>query len=174
MNNSLDDVRENFQDLEYREAYADDYLNTYVATQIQVLREQRGLSQEQLADLIGSKQPGVSRLENVNHSSWKTDTLKKIAKALDVRLKISFETYGDLYFEIDAFGRGFLQRPTFDRDPVFFNSSAFSAAAGTTNNSADESASMAQHTTLVTLTSEAQLKSKIDVVEAESQRALAA
>ena len=82
MNSSLEELRENFRDLEYREAYADDYLNTYVATQIQVLREQRGLSQQELAELIGSKQPGISRLENVNHTSWKTDTLKKIARAL--------------------------------------------------------------------------------------------
>ncbi len=119
MSPSLSDLREQFLDQEYREAYADDYLNTYIATQIQVLREQRGLSQEELAELIGTKQPGISRLENVNHSSWKTETLKRIAHALGVRLKISFETYGDLLFEAGLFGRKLLQRPKFEEDPVF-------------------------------------------------------
>ncbi len=119
MSPSLRDLREEFRDPEYRQAYADDYLNTYIATQIQVLREQRGLSQEELANLIGTKQPGVSRLENVNHSSWKTDTLRKIAHALDVRLKISFETYGDLLFEVNSFGRKVLQRPDFTSDYAF-------------------------------------------------------
>jgi transcriptional regulator with XRE-family HTH domain len=119
MNVSRRDLKEELRDPEYRQAYADDYLNTYVATQIQVLREQRGLSQWELANLIGTKQPGISRLENVNHSSWKTDTLKKIAHALGVRLKISFETYGDLWRESRLFGRESLQRPAFADDPVF-------------------------------------------------------
>jgi transcriptional regulator with XRE-family HTH domain len=118
MSNFNDRLKEEFNDPEYRESYADDYLNTYVATQIQVLREQRHLSQEELAELVGTKQPGISRLENVNHSSWKTETLKKIAHALGVRLKISFETYGDLLRESNSFGRTSLQRPTFDKDPI--------------------------------------------------------
>jgi transcriptional regulator with XRE-family HTH domain len=113
------DLKENFGDPEYRQAYAEDYLNTWVATQIQVLREQRDLSQEEFAELIGTQQPGVSRLENVNHSSWKTETLKKIANALGVRLKISFETYGTLLYEATSFSRDYLERPTFDKDPVF-------------------------------------------------------
>jgi transcriptional regulator with XRE-family HTH domain len=113
-------LRNEFMDLEYRQAYAEDYLNTYVATQIQVLREQRGLSQQELAELIGTKQPGISRLENINHSSWKTETLKKIADALGVRLKISFETYGDLLKEASTFGRHSLQRPKFEQDPAIY------------------------------------------------------
>ncbi len=110
---------DSFRDQEYREAYADDYLNTFIATQIQVLREQRRLSQEQFAELIGTKQPGVSRLENVNHSSWRTETLKRVAHALGLWLKVSFETYGDLIFETEAFSRKSLQRPEFKDDPVF-------------------------------------------------------
>ncbi len=115
-------LRDEFIDPDYRQAYAEDYLNTYVATQIQVLREQRGLSQQELAELIGTKQPGISRLENINHSSWKTETLKKVANALGVRLKISFETYGDLLNEASTFGRRSLQRPEFEQDPAIYPS----------------------------------------------------
>ena len=106
-----------FQDEDYRYAYAEDFLNTWVATQIVTLREQRGLNQTELGELIGTKQPGVSRLENVNHSTWKTETLKRIARALGVRLKISFETFGSLMEEDANFSRRFLMRPEFDKDP---------------------------------------------------------
>src|SRR5438045_2161128 len=105
------DLKREFQDPEYRYAYAEDFLNTWIATQIVTLREQRGLSQTKFGELIGTKQPGVSRLENVNHSTWETGTLKRIAKALGVRLRISFETFGTLIDEDKKFNRQFLTRP---------------------------------------------------------------
>lgn len=113
-------LRDEILDEEYRYAYAEDFLNTYIATQIVVLREQRGLSQSALGELIGTKQPGVSRLENVNHSTWKTETLKRIARALGVRLKITFETFGSLLDEDRDFSREYLERARFDEDPAFF------------------------------------------------------
>lgn len=108
-----------FRDEEYRYAYAEDFLNTWIATQIVILREQRGLSQSKFGELIGTKQPGVSRLENVNHSTWKCETLKRIARALGVRLKITFETFGTLLDEDRNFSREYLKRPSFADDPVF-------------------------------------------------------
>lgn len=121
MSLSRETLAQELADPEYRYAYAEDFLNAYVATQIVALREQRGLSQEALGRLIGTKQPGVSRLENVNHSTWKTDTLKKIARALGVRLKISFETFGTLLEEDETFCRRSLMRWDFDEDPSFKN-----------------------------------------------------
>src|SRR5581483_4156307 len=106
-------------DPEYRYAYAEDFLNTSIATQIRVIREQRDMTQGALGDAIGTKQEGISRLENVNHSSWKTETLNKIARALDVRLRITFETFGTLLDDDENFSRHSLQRPAFDKDPVF-------------------------------------------------------
>ncbi len=118
-------LREEFKaSQEYREAYAEDFLNTWVATQCKVLREQRGMTQEQLAEKIGTKQAGVSRLENVNYSAWKTGTLRKIARALGVRLKVTFETYGTLLDEADYFSREYLRRPDFEHDPAFSAASA--------------------------------------------------
>lgn len=116
---SREALKHELQDEDYRYAYVEDFLNTSIATQIVVLREQRGLSQTALGNLIGTKQPGVSRLEDVNHSTWKTGTLKKIARALGVRLKITFETFGSLLDEDQNFGREALQRPEFSRDPAF-------------------------------------------------------
>lgn len=124
----IGDLQSELQDEEYRYAYAEDFLNAWVATQIVVLREQRGLSQKQLGDLIGTKQPGISRLEDVNHSTWKTETLKRVARALGVRLKITFETFGTLLGEDAAFNREFLKRPEFKDDPVFATDSEVTEA----------------------------------------------
>lgn len=116
---------EEFRDREYRESYADEFLNTYVANQIRVIREQRGMSQEQLASIVGTKQAGISRIENVNYSGWNIRTLKKIARAFGCRLHISFETYGSLLEEGVGFIRKALERPTFEEDPVFKAISTF-------------------------------------------------
>jgi transcriptional regulator with XRE-family HTH domain len=119
MNELRERLKKEFQDKEYREAYAEDFLNTFIATQLRVIREQRGNTQTQLAESIGTKQAGISRIENVNYSSWSLATLKKIAFALGTRLKISFETFGSLIDEAEAFSRKSLERPKFEEDPVF-------------------------------------------------------
>jgi len=108
-----------FGDTDYRYAYAESFLNTKIATQIRTLREQRNKKQVDVGAAIGTKQSGYSRFEDVNHSVWKTDTLWKIAKALDVRLNISFETFGSLIDEKERFNRESLQRPDFKNDPAF-------------------------------------------------------
>ncbi len=51
-------------------------------------RIERGLTQEQLAKRIGTKQSAVSRLESGNYNPT-LSFLQKIAEALDSRLKFS-------------------------------------------------------------------------------------
>ena len=119
----MSDLRQNlireFQDPDYRYGYAESFLNTKIAAQIRTLRESRGKKQAELGVLIGTKQSGFSRFEDVNHSVWKTDTLWKIARALDVRLNISFETFGSLLDEKERFSKGSLELPNFKNDPAF-------------------------------------------------------
>ncbi|MBI2815838.1 MAG: helix-turn-helix transcriptional regulator [Acidobacteria bacterium] len=120
MNEYRNNLKEEFQDEDYRYAYAEDFLNTSIATQIRVLREQRNnMTQQDLAEKIGTKQAGISRLENVNYSAWKTETLRKLARALGMRLRITFETFGTLLDEAEHFSRTSLQRPDFEHDPAF-------------------------------------------------------
>ena len=119
MNELIDRLRQSFSNEEYRNAYAESFFNSYVAAQIKVLREAYPLTQGELAEKIGTKQSGVARLENVNYSSWKVETLRKIARALNVRLKITFEEFGTLSDDIEGFRREALLRVPFDRDPVF-------------------------------------------------------
>ena len=110
--------RDLLADEDFRQAYAESFLNTFVAAQIKALREMRGMTQADLAEAIGTKQAGVSRLENVNYSAWKTETLRKIAHALKVRLRISFETFGTLLDEVWRFNRESLQRESPESDAL--------------------------------------------------------
>src|SRR5262249_15776042 len=71
------------------------------------------------AKLIGTRQGVISRIENVNYSKWSTATLKKLARAFRVRLKVSFETYGSLLDEVETFSRPSLHRTPRDLDPIF-------------------------------------------------------
>jgi ribosome-binding protein aMBF1 (putative translation factor) len=103
-------LRTELRDQEYSEGYAESFLNSYVATQIKVIREQRGMKQADLAHEMGTTQTAISRIENVNYSSWNIRTLKKLARAFGVRLKVSFETYGTLPEEVEGFGSDTLQR----------------------------------------------------------------
>jgi predicted XRE-type DNA-binding protein len=115
----LENLKSEFQDTEYRYAYAESFLNTKLAAQIKTLREQRGRTQVQVAETMGIKQPGYRRFEDVNHSVWKTDSLWSIAKAHGVRLCISFESFGSIIEEKLNFKKEGLQRPAFEDDPVF-------------------------------------------------------
>ena len=114
----IDRLRDELKDPEYSEGYAESFLDSYIATQIKVLREQAGLSQQGLAQLLGTGQGVISRIENVNYSKWNISTLKKLARAFRVRLKISFETYGSLLADVSSFSRDSLQRQPRELDPL--------------------------------------------------------
>lgn len=119
MNDLVNSIRKSFQDKEYRHGYVDDFLNATIATQIKVLREQRGWSQKELADHTGMLQPRISVLENINYSSWSIKILRKIAEAFDLTLCVSFEGFGKRVNDIERFSRRALERVSFDEDPFF-------------------------------------------------------
>ena len=119
MNGLIDDLRIDLQDSQHRCAYAADFLNVFIAAQIKALRADRKMSQQHLADAVGTKQSGIARLENVNYSAWKVETLRKLARAFDVRLRISFEEFGTLPEDVGRFNRKRLAPRKFEDDPVF-------------------------------------------------------
>ncbi len=108
-----------FADFSYRHAYAEDYLDSAIATQIKVLREQREMTQAALAEKLKMTQSQVARMESVNNSGWQIRTLKRVAKALDLMLVVKFESFGNVLPDIETFGREALKRPSFNDDPVF-------------------------------------------------------
>jgi transcriptional regulator with XRE-family HTH domain len=107
-----------FRDAEYRHAYVESFLNSYIATQIAVLREQQDLTQAELARRAEMRQSQISKLEDVNNSSWKISTLQRLARAFDLVLVVRFESFGSVLSDIDRFGRASLKRESFETDPV--------------------------------------------------------
>jgi transcriptional regulator with XRE-family HTH domain len=55
--------------------------------QIARLHIQRGLTQTQMAEMLGTRQPSIARLENGSSVS-SLSFLDRIAKALDVRIEL--------------------------------------------------------------------------------------
>ncbi|NQZ09821.1 MAG: helix-turn-helix domain-containing protein [Algicola sp.] len=56
------------------------------------LRQEAGLTQEALADMLHTQKSNISRLENVNSTtSPKLSTIEDYANAVGYKLKISFE-----------------------------------------------------------------------------------
>jgi transcriptional regulator with XRE-family HTH domain len=134
MSGSRDLVSE-FRDREYREAYAEDYLYSFIAMQFQIVREQRGRTQQELADAISTKQTAISRLENINNRSRNLAFLQKAAFALGCRLRVSLETFGSLVGdEGPKFSRQALQRPSFEEDAVFKEPSQLATHVATRSN----------------------------------------
>ncbi len=108
---------------EFSEGYAEAFQDAYTATQIKVLREQNNWTQAQLAERLETTQTAISRIESVNYSAWNISTLKKLARAFRVRLKVSFETYGSLIDEVADFNRESLCRVPRERDTQLRNAS---------------------------------------------------
>lgn len=54
-------------------------------------REKAGMTQKELAQKIGTKQPALSRLERGGFEKATLETLKKIADALDAQLVVKLQ-----------------------------------------------------------------------------------
>jgi transcriptional regulator with XRE-family HTH domain len=116
----LEELRKDFEtDNEAPYVYAETFVNAHTAAQIKTVREQREMSQQALADKIGTKQSGISRLENANYSTWKVETLRKIARAYGLWLDIQFKEFGELPPRVENFRKETLVRSKFEDDPVF-------------------------------------------------------
>lgn len=109
-------------DPEYRGYYAEQHLNSTLATQIRTVREQRGYTQAKLAERAGMHQAAVSRIENVNYARWNIGTLKKIAESLGCWLDIRLESWGKLVTSVEEYSPENLRRERFEEDPIFIGS----------------------------------------------------
>jgi transcriptional regulator with XRE-family HTH domain len=83
--------QEALQDPEVRKAYED----LEPAYQIARLRIMRGLTQEQLAKLVGTQQPSIARLES-GRTTPDLPFLRRIADALNARLTVTLKPCEDV------------------------------------------------------------------------------
>ena len=63
-------------------------INAQVAQLIYDLRKEAGLSQSQLAEMIGTTQSVISRLEDADYEGHSFSMLEKITRALNRRVRI--------------------------------------------------------------------------------------
>ncbi len=65
--------------------------NADVAQSIYDLRQEAGLTQQELADLIGTKQTVIERLEDADYEGNALSMLNRIAAALNRKVRIEFD-----------------------------------------------------------------------------------
>ena len=77
-------------DPELREMIAEEAVNAQVARMIHDARTAAGLTQKQLADVIGTQQSVIARLEDADYEGHSLSMLRRIAEALDQKLEVRF------------------------------------------------------------------------------------
>ncbi len=92
---------EKLRDREYRQKFFLAESSAQIAAQLIALRKRRDLNQQQVAELIGTQQPAISRIEKADYQSWSFSILRKVADALDARLQVSIEPAEDILYEYD-------------------------------------------------------------------------
>ncbi len=83
-------LREDLKDPEFKAHYQEERQALILAMKIAKLREKRGLSQQELAKLMGTSQQAISRIESGDYEGFTFKTLEKIAEATGTRVKIEF------------------------------------------------------------------------------------
>ncbi|MBI3304155.1 MAG: XRE family transcriptional regulator [Deltaproteobacteria bacterium] len=75
-------------DEDLKRLIAEETVNAQVARMIYEARTKAGLTQQELAKLVGTKQPVIARLEDADYEGHSLTMLQRIATALDKRLEI--------------------------------------------------------------------------------------
>lgn len=75
-------------DAELRAMIADERAGAEIAQLVYEARNRVGLTQKQLADLIGTSQPTIARLEDAEYEGHSLSMLRRIAAALHMRLEL--------------------------------------------------------------------------------------
>ena len=78
------------QDKELRDLIAEETINVRIARMIYDARSKAGLTQKELAKLVGTTQSVIARLEDADYEGHSLNLLNRIATALNKRVDIRF------------------------------------------------------------------------------------
>lgn len=84
-------IAKKLSDPDFRESFEVEYEKLSVGEQIAKLRISAKLTQEELAQKIGTTASAISRYENADYDRYEIQTLRKIAEACGAKVKIVFE-----------------------------------------------------------------------------------
>ncbi|MGQ0443939.1 MAG: helix-turn-helix domain-containing protein [Beijerinckiaceae bacterium] len=96
------DISAKLKDESFRRSFFLAESSAKIAQQLVALRKRRSLTQTQLAERAGTKQPAVSRAERADYQNWSFSTLRSLADALDARLRVVIEASEDVLWEYRA------------------------------------------------------------------------
>ena len=85
------DLQKKMKQSRFAQVFQTELNRLMLAHRIAELREKRGLSQAELAKLVGTTQSSIARLENSNYQNYSIKTLERIAEALGVRLVVDLQ-----------------------------------------------------------------------------------
>jgi len=84
-----------WHDTEYRQAAMESTVENMIAWQVRINREERGMTQKELAALMGTKQSAISKLEDPEGGDVLVSTLVKAAHAFDCALIVRLVDYAE-------------------------------------------------------------------------------
>lgn len=105
-----------FQDPEYRHAFLEEHVRSFIALQIRALREQRGLTQAKLGDAMGKAQAWISCLEDPEYGKVSVTTLLELAEAFDTALEIRFVPVSEMLDRLENIDSDAFAVPSFEHD----------------------------------------------------------
>jgi len=76
-------------DVELRRLIADARASSEIAQSVYGLRTAAGLTQKELADLVGTGQSAIARLEDADYEGHSLSMLNRIAEALNCHIELS-------------------------------------------------------------------------------------
>lgn len=83
-------IRGELRDPEFAREYAEAKEEWMLAIQLARLRRERGLTQEQLAEMVGTRQQNIARIENPDYSGHSLSLLRRVARALGMVVHVEF------------------------------------------------------------------------------------
>jgi len=85
-----DYLKEELKNKEFKKAFNEEEVYASLAIQTAKIRQEKGITQEELAKRLHTTQQTVSRLEDIHNKSYSLKTLIRLARALDKGLKVEF------------------------------------------------------------------------------------
>ena len=100
MNELQNKLVEEFEDGAYAHGYMEGHLHDKLIAQIYWTRKERGWTQAELAHKAGMAQERISKIESGEFDSLTMTTLRKLAHALDVNLRLEFEPFSHAVYDV--------------------------------------------------------------------------
>ena len=102
---------EEFEDAAYAHGYMEGHRHDKLVAQIYWTRKARDWTQDDLAAKAGMKQTQISKIESGEFDSLTMKTLGRLARALDVNLRLEFEPFSHAIYDVCHLNREAMEIP---------------------------------------------------------------